>query len=210
MKKLLFIESSSRGEKSFTTDLANSIIDELRAREPAWEVDHLNLWAEQLPPMSGPTVTAKYAVLSGSPLNAKEEQAWGIVGDCIDRFRTADLILMGVPMWNFGIPYVLKHFIDVVTQPGFTFSWTPEQGYKSLLPSKRAIVLTSSAGDYSAGSSMAKHDYLTPYLNDWLQIYMGCQVDFISLAPTVAGPDAVAAAVLDAKKRAAELVKGLI
>ena len=53
--------------------------------------------------------------------------AWAGVRAIVDRFKSADKLLISVPMWNFGIPYALKHYIDVITQPGLTFAWTPRQ-----------------------------------------------------------------------------------
>lgn len=209
MKKVLFIESSPRGDKSHTTTLASSLISDLRAQDSVWDVDHLDLWNETFPPMNGPAVTAKYAILTGRALDAEEQKAWSAIAACMDRFRAADLVLLAAPMWNFGIPYVLKHFIDVITQPGLVFSWTPEDGYTSLLPPRRAVIITSSAGDYSPGSKNVTHDYLLPYLTDWLTIYMGCQVDSIAVAPTVADPESLAATVQEARNAARELVRQL-
>ncbi|MCG8417096.1 MAG: NAD(P)H-dependent oxidoreductase [Proteobacteria bacterium] len=209
MKKLLFIESSPRGNESSSTNLARKLIGDLLERDSTWQVDHMDLWTEELPPMSGPTVSAKYAVFSGEPLSAEQDKAWSAVVNCIDRFCAADLVLMAVPMWNFGIPYVLKHFVDVVTQPRLTFTWTPQDGYKTLLPPRRAIIISSSAGDYSVGSGNEHNDFQLRYLTAWLKIYMGCQVDSISVSPTIADPDTVKAAALAARRRAEELVRGI-
>ena len=196
-------------QASSTTELASTIIDDLCRRDPALDVDHLNVWEQTLPSMSGATLTAKYSVFAGKELSVEQKTAWDAVRACIARLCSADLWLLAVPMWNFGVPYPLKHYIDVVTQPRLTFSWTPEEGYRSLLPPRRAIVVASSAGDYSSGSGNAVHDYHLPYLIDWLQIYMGCQVDAVSLAPTIAHPDTVRAAALDANRRAAEIVASI-
>lgn len=206
MDKLLFIESSPKGERSYTSNLADTIITELLARDSARTVDHLNLWEERLPPMSGATVEAKYAVFAGQPLSTVQEAAWSEVAATVDRFRAADLVLLAAPMWNFGVPYVLKHYIDVVTQPRLSFTWTPEEGYRSLLPSRPAIIVTSSGGDYSPGSGNETHDYHLPYLVDWLRIYMGCRVETLSVSPTTADLGRVQAAVWDAAQRASELV----
>ena len=145
---------------------------------------------------------------SGVPLSAEQEQAWTPVIACINRFCLADLVVIAAPMWNFGIPYRLKHYIDVVTQPRLTFSWTPEAGYKTLLPPRRAILVTSSGGDYSSGSGMERHDFQLPYLTDWLEIYMGCRVETVSLSLTATDPEHLAAARVDAERLAAELANG--
>ena len=201
--------SSSRppkGERSYTSNLADTIITELLARDSARTVDHLNLWAEKLPEMSGATLEAKYAVFAGRSLSATQEAAWSEVAAVVDRFRAADLVLLAAPMWNFGVPYVLKHYIDVVTQPRLSFTWTPDEGYRSLLPRRPAIVVTSSGGDYSPGSGNEAQDYHLPYLVDWLRIYMGCRVETLSVSPTTDDLGRVQATVWDAAQRASELV----
>ena len=57
-----------------------------------------------------------------------------------EHFKSADKYVFSLPMWNFGIPYKLKHFIDVLVQPGLTFSFSPETGYKGLVTGKPAVV----------------------------------------------------------------------
>ena len=111
-------------------------------------------------------------------------------------------------MWNFGIPYVLKHYIDVITQPRLTFTWSPQDGYRTLLPPRRAILVASSGGDYAPGSGNERHDFQLPYLTDWLEIYMGCRVETVALSPTATDPELVEAATLDAERLAAELANG--
>ena len=54
----------------------------------------------------------------------------------IERFKGADKYLFSLPMWNFGIPYKLKHYIDVLVQPTYTFSFSPKEGYKGLVTRK--------------------------------------------------------------------------
>ena len=71
-------------------------------------------------------------------------------------------------MWNHGIPYILKQFIDVVSQPGMVFAFDAEQGYTGLLTGKRAVVVYTSAV-YGTGRPAAfGSDFQAPYFNDWL------------------------------------------
>jgi hypothetical protein len=72
---------------------------------------------------------------------------------------------------NYGIPYRLKHYIDIVTLPGQNWSWTRAEGYQPLLRGKRAALVYSSAGDFSqpAASSGAYEDFQKPFMRQWLR-----------------------------------------
>ena len=192
IERVLFLESSPRHDYSHTTNVARCAIAALERANPAVVVDHAALWLETLPRFIGPVVAAKYSVLADQALDDREREAWLEIEECVARFKRADLILMTAPMWNFSVPYVLKHYIDVVTQPKLVFEWSAERGYRSLLPERPALLITSSAGDYSEESGNAGHDFHRPYLVDWLTRYMGCRVHTVSVAPTVADEDVVA------------------
>ena len=74
----------------------------------------------------------------------------------IEQFVNADKFLLAIPMWNFGIPYRLKQYLDVILQPGYTFSFSPETGYSGLVTGKPAAphsVETVWAPKYSDQSS---------------------------------------------------------
>jgi len=74
-----------------------------------------------------------------------------------------------VPMWNASVPYILKQFIDVVSQPGMVFGFDPDRGYSGLLTGRRAAVVYTSAV-YGEGRGPAfGNDFQAPYLRDWLR-----------------------------------------
>jgi len=91
-------------------------------------------------------------------------------------------------MWNFGVPYVLKHYIDLITQPGLCFEWSPESGYIPLVEPKRCVLVSSSAGDYCKDN---QNDFCIPYLQCWLTVYWGYQLNHLTFAPTVASQEQV-------------------
>jgi FMN-dependent NADH-azoreductase len=76
-----------------------------------------------------------------------------------ERFDAADRYLFGVPMWNHGVPWALKHFIDTVTQPGMAFSFDPEDGYSGLLEGKSAVVIYTAAVWGPGVSQAFGHDF---------------------------------------------------
>lgn len=198
MKKLLLIESSPRKQNSLTTDMALRLIERLQSVD-TWEVDRLDLWNTDLPDMNGVTMDAKYAVFSGTPMTEEQADHWQRLNRFVTQFAQADMVVLCAPMWNWGIPYRLKHYVDVITQPQLTFNWTPEDGYIPVLPPRDVVVVTSSGGDYTPGSGLEHEDFAYRYLQQWLQYCMGCNVEFVHLTMTATGPEGVANAMKNAE-----------
>jgi len=184
---LLLITCSTRGDDSRSTQLAWHFVEQLgvNADLPAFDVDHLDLSKISLPDFDEVAVAAKYAVFAGETLTPEQSRVWQGIEQHIQRFRSAAAIVLAVPVWNFGVPYKLKHYIDVITQPKQCFTWSPAEGYQSLMPEKPAFIFSSSASDYSAGSGNEPDDFCMAYLQRWLTVYMNCAVQSISDAPTV-------------------------
>ena len=113
-------------------------------------------------------LNAKYSVISGTDPSADEVSAWSNVKNIFDEFNNADHYLFSVPMWNFNIPYKLKHYIDIITQPGMSWSYTPEDGYKGLMTDKTATIIYATGDGYSEGTGFESFDMQKPYVNLWL------------------------------------------
>ncbi len=165
--RLLYIEASPRKERSYSIKAAKAFFEAYKEAHPKDTVDKLDLWKEELPPFDGDMINAKYAVMHGKDPTPGEKKAWDEIIKIADRFKTADKIVLAIPMWNFGIPYRLKHYIDIITQPGITF-----QGNKGLVPDKPTLVIYSSGGSYRPGSGGEKFDLQKPYIRTWLN-YVG-------------------------------------
>lgn len=208
MKKLLFIESSPRKHDSITTNVCQKLIDNLSSKEQKeteWEVDVVDLWEVNLPSINGTTMSAKYSIFSGQALDAEQEKSWSLLNQYVQQFGEADLVVIAAPMWNWGVPYVLKHYIDVITQPGLTFNWSPEEGYMPILPPRDAIIVTSSGGDFTTGSGNEHEDFAFRYLKLWLKDCMGCRVESIDMTLIATGDDAVFDAYQKADKKIVSL-----
>lgn len=113
-------------------------------------MDDYNLFDDDLPKFDGLAVGAKMALLTGTEAGSPQKAAWQKIKEAFDRFASADVYVLNVPLWNSGIPYVLKQFIDLVTQPGWSFGFDAEQGYTGLLTGRKAIVVHAS-GIYYQG-----------------------------------------------------------
>lgn len=191
--RLLHIEASPRGKTSFSSTAASDFIAGIVSQCSSVTIDHLNLWSHKLPEFTGNALSAKYARLSGNAHNPDQAYAWAGIVEDVKRLAAADAILISTPMWNLGIPYRLKHYIDIVTQPGLSFSFDPAHGYSPLLASVPVIVLLASAGDFREGSSYGRTDLATPYLKAALGFIGFNDVSVIPVAPT-GGPAANIAA----------------
>lgn len=193
MANLLYVEVSPRKERSHSIRVADAFLDAYAASNPGDSIDRLDLWAEDLPPFDGDMLNAKYAIMHGENPSAAEQSAWQTVSAHFERFNAADKYLFSVPMWNFGLPYRLKHYIDVITQPGLAWSFSPETGYSGLVSGKAAAIY-SSAGVYHDGSGAEAFDLQKPAFEGWLAFIGITDVSRIIAAPTLGAPDDVAAA----------------
>lgn len=172
MSTLLHIEASPRKTHSFSSTAAEAFISAYRENNPSTTVDTIDVWNDALPPFNGDTLQAKYAVMTAKSFDDGQKAAWDAVTTMADRFKAADKILISAPMWNFGIPYPLKQYLDVIVQPGLTFGWSPERGYFGLVLGKPAQVIVASMGDYAPGTDAAAIDYATPYI-EFILKFMG-------------------------------------
>jgi len=186
MSKLLHIEASPRGQRSASITVARHFLDVYRAKHPGDTVETFDLWETSLPEFNGATIDAKYAVLHGQKLTADQDRAWQVVTKVADHFKSADKYLFSLPMWNFGIPYKLKHFIDVLVQPGLTFSFTPGEGYKGLVTGKPATVIYARGGAYGPGSGAEGYDSQSAYLRQILGFIGIAGLKEIFVEPTMA------------------------
>ena len=166
--KINYIECSPRGERSHSTKIAQAYIEQAKKNIPDLELNHINPWSLNLPEFDGDMLNAKYSVISGTDPSADEVSAWSDVKNIFDEFNNADHYLFSVPMWNFNIPYKLKHYIDIITQPGMSWSYTPEDGYKGLMTDKTATIIYSTGDGYGEGTGFESFDMQKPYVNLWL------------------------------------------
>ncbi|MET1416137.1 NAD(P)H-dependent oxidoreductase [Roseibium sp. HPY-6] len=167
MTKILHINASPRGPKSQSALLADTYLSARLQREPAVQVDSLNLWSADLPEFDGDKNAAKLSFFGVGEMDAAGKSAWDQVVEVTQRFIEADEYVFNVPMWNGGIPYKLKHYIDVITQPGLLFGFEPERGYFGLLENKTAHVFYSS-GVYAPGADKKYgEDFHSAYMDWW-------------------------------------------
>lgn len=192
MTKLLHIIASPRGANSKSNALAATYVEVAKAKNPDLEIDVLDLFAEDLPAFDGDPAAAKMTFFGDGVMDASKQAAWDKVAEITNRFMSADHYVLGVPMWNGGVPYRLKHYIDIITQPGMLFGFDPERGYFGLLENKKATVITSS-GVWAPGAD-AKYgtDFHSNYLEWWLQTIGVSDIDIVRYQPSLLTADPAA------------------
>lgn len=205
MSKLLHIAASPRGETSESLRIARTFLDTYRDSNPDHEIETWDLWDGTLPEFGPDAAHAKMAVFAGQEPTGAQGEAWQEVQAAIQRFLAADRLLFSVPMWNAGIPHVLKRFVDVVSQPGALFNVHPQHGYEHLLAGtgrKAAVIYVSAVWGPELGPEFGSN-FQSTYFTDWLRWTGIDDITDIRFHPTLTGDVADAREIADAEARAA-------
>ncbi len=143
MTKVLAIKSSILGGYSQSGKLVDEFIGHWQARHGDGQVRVRDVAAEPLPLLDGELI----AGLGGSAaeLNSRQQQALALSAQLIDEVRQSDVVVVAVPMYNFGIPAQLKAWVDLICRAGITFRYT-EQGPEGLLQGKRLLLVVTAGG----------------------------------------------------------------
>jgi FMN-dependent NADH-azoreductase len=180
MAHVLRIDSSPRAARSHTRRLTGMFVEMWLRQHPADVVSHRDVGLQPLPPVSESWIAAAFH--PAAERTAEMRAALSLSDELVDELLLADLLVLGVPMYNFGIPAQLKAYIDQIVRIGRTFAFEPHdtaQPYKPLTHGKRAVVIVSS-GDagYGPGECLARFNHVEPYLRTVLE-YIGIrQIDF--------------------------------
>ncbi len=155
--KILQINGSARTEGANSTRLANDIVARLTASEPASELVVRDLARQPAPVVDE---AALGALFTPAEQRTPEQAARVAESDAlIDEVKAADVLVIGVPMYNFGISSQLKSWIDAIARAGVTFRYT-ENGPEGLLQGKKVILACARGGRYRGTPT----DTQTPYL----------------------------------------------
>jgi FMN-dependent NADH-azoreductase len=192
MSRLLYVQASPANAASTSGAVAHAFLDAYREGHPDDTIDIVDVWDLDLPPFDADMISAKFAVLRRQQATPAQQALWQRAIAHAQRFNAADAYLFSVPMWNFGIPYRLKHYIDVVTLAGQNWTWSRETGYVALLPGKKAALVYSSAGDYPLGPAFDASDFQKPYMRRWLRFIGIEDVHEVRAAPTLTTPEHLA------------------
>ena len=168
---LLNIQSSPRRARSASIAVADAFIETYRQVCPEVIVDTLNVWEEKLPEFDQEAIGAKYKGINKQPMNEVEQKVWDRIQELVARFKRADRIVIGVPMWNFAYPYKLKQLIDLVAQRNLVFTYDGRE-YGPLLETPRALLILTRGGAYAEHlpTPPSRFDHQKSYLEFWLPL----------------------------------------
>ena len=168
---LLNIQSSPRRTRSASIAVADAFVETYRQVCPEVIVDTLNVWEENLPEFDQEAIGAKYKGINKEPMNEAEQKVWDRIQELVARFKRADRIVIGVPMWNFAYPYKLKQLIDLVAQRNMLFTYDGRR-YGPLLETPRALLILTRGGEFAEDlpTPPSRFDHQRSYLEFWLPL----------------------------------------
>lgn len=206
MSKLLYLEASPRKERSWSSRLAAAFLETYREANPDDEIDRLHLFEESLPDFDREAANQKMehiASLIRSGEGIEPAGKWAEVLRHIERLKSADKVLLSSPMWNYSIPYKLKHYIDIVVQPALTFYVNRKGEYVGLLKKHTMQMILASGSRYQMRfpreDDGPKTDFQRAYL-EHIARYIGFRdIRVIKMQPTEDAPPDEVAAIFETK-----------
>jgi FMN-dependent NADH-azoreductase len=205
--KVLHIDSSISGGQSVSRELTASVVARLKQTTPNLEVTYRDLAAAPVPHQSPAILFAKLkalheagalsgdigemvaaAVKGGALVEETAKAEFATTNVALDEFLAADIIVVGAPMYNFGIPSQLKAWIDCLAAPGKTFSYSAS-GVEGLAGAKKVIIASSRGGFYSASSPMAFMDHQETFLTSFFGFIGITDTTFVRAEGVNIGPE---------------------
>jgi FMN-dependent NADH-azoreductase len=196
MKTLLKLTTSIFGENGASTRLADAFVTRWLAKHPGGTIIERDLAIDPVPHITGEAFAGFTAQAGG--LSPEQRAAVETSDALIDELKRADVIVLGLPMYNFGIPSTLKAYFDYVGRAGLTFRYT-EKGPEGLLTGKKAYVFATRGGVYSGPASETETSYVRQFLS-----FLGIEdIEFVYAEGLVMG-DASRTAALESAEHAIE------
>ena len=161
MSTILSINSSLFGEVGQSSQLSQQFIQRLLQLQPDAEVISHDLGRDPVPHLNAEVFQG--FMLESSERNANQKTAVGLSDQLISELKRADILVFGLPMYNFGIPSTLKAYFDYIARAGITFKYT-ENGAVGLLEGKKAFVLATRGGLYKGTPLDTETKYMTDFL----------------------------------------------
>lgn len=189
MTNALILNTSASGDASVSNRLTAEFAAQLLERDPGAQITVRDLGAKPIPHLLPETV----AGIRATAATDAERAALAVSEELLAELNAADLLVIGAPMYNFGISSTLKSWFDYILRAGVTFRYT-EAGPEGLIKGKKAVVIETRGGLYSEGPA-ASLDSQEPHLRTMLGFMGVTDVVFVRAEKLGFGPDAAAAAI---------------
>jgi len=183
MATLLHIDSSPLYDRSVSRQLSGAFVDRWKSLHPGATVIDRDLNATSLSPISAEWIGAAYT--SEEARTPQQKKLLALSETLLAELERADEYVIGVPMHNFGVPSVLKLWIDQISRVGKTFSYddgTP----KGLLVGKQATFIVATGGFYDPQTQMASFNFVEPYLRSLFGFLGVTDATFVTAGGTMA------------------------
>lgn len=190
----LIIDSAATGEASASRRLTSNLADRLERGSAS--IVRRDVGARPIPHLIAETVPA---IRAGETATEAERGALALSDTLIGELRHADVLVIGAPMYNFGMASTLKSWFDHVLRAGVTFRYTAE-GPEGLVSGKRAIVIETRGGSYGDVEGAAM-DSQEPHIRNLLGFMGITDVEFVRVERLASGPEEAAAAIGTATAR---------
>ena len=196
---ILQINSSARRDASHSTRLAARLVQRLRDADPEATLGVRDLNKVPHPILDEDALAALFTPADQRTL----QQAARVALDdaLIAEIQAADVVVLGVPMYNFGVPAQLKNWIDAISRAGVTFRYT-EKGPEGLLKNKKVYVALTRGGKYRNTPA----DTQVPYLKTVFTFLGLTDVHFVYAEGLAMGPDAEQSAIASAHEQIEDAV----
>ncbi len=194
MTTLLQIQSSLFSADGQSSQLTNEFVSAWQRNQPASQVKVRDLALSPLPHLDEERVTAFFTPPESR--TAAQQKLVNVSDDLINELTQSDILVIGVPMYNFGIPSTLKVYFDHISRAGVTFRYT-ENGSEGLLNGKKVYIFATRGGQY-AGTAL---DTQTAYVRDFLSFLGITDIEFIYAEGLNMGADIKEKALAEAKRK---------
>jgi len=198
MTTLLQIQSSLFASEGQSSQLTNQFVTAWQRSHPETQIKVRDLAKQTLPHLDAERVTAFFTPIETR--TAEQQRLVDLSDDLINELKQSDILVIGVPMYNFGIPSTLKAYFDHIARAGVTFRYTAN-GPEGLLTGKKAYIFATRGGQY-AGTAL---DSQTTYIRDFLNFIGITEVEFVYAEGLNMGSDTKEKALATAKMKLHEL-----
>ncbi len=188
MAHILHIDSSPRGERSFSRQFSYEFITSWKTSHPGDTVTYRDLGHNPVPHVDEAWIAAAFT--PPQVRTPELAQAIELSDTLVNEFLAADRYVFGVPMYNFNVPSTFKAYIDQIVRVGRTFAIGDQGGYQGLVEGRKMLIVTARGGSFTLGSPAAPFDYQEPYLRAIFGFLGITDISFIHVENLAAGEDA--------------------
>jgi FMN-dependent NADH-azoreductase len=199
LRTVLHIDSSPLGERSVSRRLTAKVLDALRAKNGNINVVTRDIGANPLPHLSGAVIAAFF-----TPAGQRDPSIADVIrlsDEAVDELLDADVIVIGAPMYNLGIPSSLKAWIDHVVRVGRTFRYGATGRPESLIPPGKKVIVASSRGGVYTDGPQKPFDFQESYLGAVFGFLGLTDISFIRAEGVSMGPEAARNAMQSAENQ---------